>query len=151
MSKTSTVTFITQSALEITNGQISQNSCVTNLTQTIYAGISSQVTKGCTCCSVVADTNLSPTVSNDVSYQSNATPISTSYFTADIYDSNCLNIGSTIVGVNSSEVIVGYYYPVSGLSGPVIQITGLTNESPTYFVTINSIGYSSCGEIQSQT
>jgi hypothetical protein len=151
LSKTSTVTFITQSALEITNGQISQNSCVTNLTQTIYAGISSQVTKGCTCCSVVADTNLSPTVSNDVSYQSNATPISTSYFTADIYDSNCLNIGSTIVGVNSSEVIVGYYYPVSGLSGPVIQITGLTNESPTYFVTINSIGYSSCGEIQSQT
>jgi hypothetical protein len=151
LSKTSTVTFITQSALEITNGQISTNSCVTNLTQTIYAGISSQVIKGCTCCNVVADTNLLPTVSNDVSYQSNATPISTSYFTADIYDSNCLNIGSTIVGVNSSEVIVGYYYPVSGLSGPVIQITGLTNEFPTYFVTINSIGYSSCGEIQSQT
>ena len=63
MSKTSTVTFITQSALEITNGQIATNSCVTNLTQTIYAGISSQVIKGCTCCNVVADTNLLPTVS----------------------------------------------------------------------------------------
>jgi hypothetical protein len=61
--------------LEITNGQISQNSCVTNLTQTIYAGISSQVIKGCSCCNVVADTNLLPTVNNDISYQSNANPL----------------------------------------------------------------------------
>ena len=151
LSKTSTVTFITQSAMEITNGQISQNSCVTNLTQTIYAGISSQVIKGCTCCNVVADTNLLPAVNNDISYQSNANPIDSSYYTADIYDSGCNKIGSTTVGLNTSEIVIGYYYAVSGLSGPIIQITGLTNGLPTYFVTTNSLGYFSCGEIPIQS
>ena len=68
LTSTSTVTITTQSALAITNGQISQNSCVTNLQQTIYAGISSQIVTGCNCCTVVADTNLLPTVSNSVSY-----------------------------------------------------------------------------------
>jgi hypothetical protein len=68
LSNTSTVTIITQSLLEIINGQISENSCVTNLEQTIYAGISSQIIKGCNCCTVVVDTNLVPTVSNSVNF-----------------------------------------------------------------------------------
>lgn len=71
LSKTSTVTFITQSVLEITNGQISQNSCVTNLIQTIYAGISSQVIKGCTCCTAIAGDSVD-TINNSVSYVSGA-------------------------------------------------------------------------------
>jgi hypothetical protein len=151
LSKTSTVTIITQSVLQLTNGQISQNSCVTNLEQTIYAGISSQVIKGCTCCTVVADTNLSPLLNNDVTYQSNANPIDSSYYTADIYDSSCNKIGSTTIGLNTSEIVIGYYYAVSGLSGPIVQITGLTDGLPTNFVTTNSVGYFSCSEIQSQT
>ena len=151
LSKTSTVTIITQSVLQLTNGQISQNSCVTNLEQPIYAGISSQVIKGCTCCTVVADTNLSPLLNNDVTYQSNANPIDSSYYTADIYDSSCNKIGSTTIGLNTSEIVIGYYYAVSGLSGPIVQITGLTDGLPTNFVTTNSVGYFSCSEIQSQT
>ena len=143
----STVTIQTQSLLNITAGQIATNSCVTNLTQTIYAGISSQIIKGCTCCTVVADTNLLPTVSNSVDYESNANPIPASYYTANIYDSNCNQIGSTTIGVNTSEVVVGYYYVVSGLSGPIVQITGLTSDLPTSFVTTNSLGYFSCSEI----
>jgi hypothetical protein len=75
LSKTSTVTIIADSELEIRNGQISQNSCVTNLEQTIYASISSQVIKGCTCCNVIVDTNSLPIVSNDISYVSNAGPL----------------------------------------------------------------------------
>ena len=75
LSKNSTVTIITESVLEITNGQISQNSCVTNLEQIIYASISSQVIKGCTCCNVIVDTNSLPIVSNDISYESNAGPL----------------------------------------------------------------------------
>ena len=151
MTSGSTVTIQTQSLLNITLGQIATNSCVTNLNQTIYAGISSQVVKGCTCCTVVADTNLLPTVSNSVDYESNANPIPASYYTADIYDSGCNKIGSTTVGLNTSEIVIGYYYAVSGLSGPIIQITGLSNLLPTYFVTTNSVGYFSCSEIQSQT
>ena len=61
--------------MEIRNGQISQNSCVTNLEQIIYAGISSQIIKGCTCCNVIVDTNSLPIVSNDISYVSNAGPL----------------------------------------------------------------------------
>jgi len=75
LSKTSTVTIIADSELEIRNGQISQNSCVTNLEQTIYASISSQVIKGCTCCNVIVDTNSLPIVSNDISYVSDAPPL----------------------------------------------------------------------------
>lgn len=75
LSKTSTVTIIAESELEIRNGQISQNSCVTNLEQIIYASISSQVIKGCTCCNVIVDTNSLPIVSNDISYESNAGPL----------------------------------------------------------------------------
>ena len=97
---------------------------------------------------VVADSNRTPAVSNSISYESNANPEPQQfYFTADVYDSGCLSIDSIIIGVNSSEVTVGYYYPVSGLDGPIIRITGRTNDFPTYFVTINSIGYFSCGEI----
>jgi hypothetical protein len=68
LSNTSTVTITTQSLLVITDGEISQNSCVTNLEQTIFAGISSQIIKGCNCCTVVVDTNLLPTVSNSVDF-----------------------------------------------------------------------------------
>jgi hypothetical protein len=74
LSNTSTVAIQTQSLLVITNGQISQNSCVTDLTQIIYAAISSQIINGCNCCKVVADTNLIPTVSNGVSYETNFNP-----------------------------------------------------------------------------
>jgi hypothetical protein len=68
LTNTSTITITTQSALAITNGQIATNSCATNLNQTIFAGISSQIIQGCSCCAVVADTNLLPAVSNSVNY-----------------------------------------------------------------------------------
>jgi hypothetical protein len=69
LSKNSTVTITTQSLLEIINGQIAQNSCVTNLEQTIFAGISSQIIKGCTCCNVTVDTNSTTVVSNSIDFE----------------------------------------------------------------------------------
>jgi hypothetical protein len=68
LSKNSTVTITTQSVLEITNGQIASNSCATNLEQTIYASISSQIIKGCTCCNVTVDTNSTTVLSSSVDY-----------------------------------------------------------------------------------
>jgi len=68
LSSTDTLTGSTQSVLNITNGEISVNSCVTELNQIIYVGINKTNLNGCSCCSVVADTNPYPVIDNYVSY-----------------------------------------------------------------------------------
>jgi len=79
LTSTGTVTGSTQSVLDITSGEISVNSCVTELNQTIYLGINNTILNGCSCCSVVADTNPYPVIDNSVSYTNNSQPSQTYY------------------------------------------------------------------------
>jgi hypothetical protein len=150
LSSSSNVTIEAQSLLTITDGQIgNQSNCVTELEEIIYVQATAANVVGCTCCNVVTDANRTPAVSNSISYESNANPISEPlYFTAEIYDTYCNLIGSTVISAsNPTDVTVGYYYPVTGLSGPIIRITGKSNDIPNNFLTIYPPGYFSCSEI----
>jgi hypothetical protein len=67
----SSVSIVAQSVLTITDGQIGQQSnCVTELEEIIYVQPTAAQINGCTCCSVVTDSNHTPAVSNSVSYTS---------------------------------------------------------------------------------
>jgi hypothetical protein len=74
LSSNDTLTGSTQSVLNITNGEISVNSCVTELNQTIYVGINKTNLNGCSCCTAVSDTNPYPVITNSISYVDSTTP-----------------------------------------------------------------------------
>lgn len=70
LSNTSTVSGSTTSVLTITNGQVgAQSNCATSLSQNISLQVSNPVTKGCVCCTAVADNIQTQVNSNSVSFE----------------------------------------------------------------------------------
>lgn len=70
LSNTSTVSGSTTSVLTITNGQVgAQSNCTTSLSQNISLQVSNPVTKGCVCCTAVADNTQTQVNSNSVTFE----------------------------------------------------------------------------------
>lgn len=72
LTSTTTISITTQSILEITEGLISDNNCVTELNQSINIGISQVKIEGCYCCTAVADNNFFSANQNSLSYTAKA-------------------------------------------------------------------------------
>jgi hypothetical protein len=72
LSSVSPVILTGTTVLIITDGQISTNSCVTNLTETIYGQFTNVSINGCNCCSVVPDTSNNQLNYNTLNYNSSA-------------------------------------------------------------------------------
>ena len=68
------VTISTQSLLQITDGQIGDNGCVTELEDIIYVKATSANIDGCSCCSVATDNNNTPAVSETIIYDGISVP-----------------------------------------------------------------------------
>jgi hypothetical protein len=127
------------------------NNCNTKLENKIIGRITNSRIEGCTCCSVTGydsadliDTSLDYVDYNIVPSQSEPN------YEVEIYDSECNLIGTTIISLRntSDDPIINLFYPIKGLSGPIVKITGKTSNSPNYVgLTINSPGYFRCGDI----
>ena len=89
------------SVLSITNGQQgTQSNCLTNLTQKIYGQFVDAQIKGCTCCSVNADTTASLMNDTTLTYVPNSTP--------PISCATCQGVIETGTGIfTNGNVVVG--------------------------------------------
>jgi len=78
LTNTSTTSIVSSTQLVITDGQISTNSCVTELQSKISGHITNPIISGCNCCSAIAGDTVN-TIDTNVSFNSSAPPLPTAY------------------------------------------------------------------------
>ena len=127
LSSTSIILVTSSSALAITNGQISTNSCVTVLEGKISGHITNPVINWCNCCAAIANDTVD-TIDLTVSYQQNETllptPIVTTtptplpcdcyYYTADIAPEDLIDASNNSDSALNYVVFLSYYDCVTG-------------------------------------
>ena len=101
------------SILQITDGQVGPNACVTELNQTILTSVSTSVIDGCTCCTITDDDIPQGIEDHSIEYGENNDPIPPAYT-------------EVISGVgNDMSSACGDYGITRFINGPIWQ-TGLT-------------------------
>jgi hypothetical protein len=142
MSKTSPVIIVDNSTLAIVEGQ-EANNCLTNLTQEIYTQLIVPSILGCTCCTVVADSQLVSINSNSLDYDPGSGDIvlevnstSSSFCASKSYSSVVFN---DFVGGSGEYQMTSTYYTGCGaaLAGTFVDVTG----SKTYTSVPNGLRY----------
>ena len=109
-SKNIAVSGTSTSILQITDGQVGSNGCVTNLDQTILTSVSTSVIDGCTCCTITDDDIPQGIQNHNIQYgQNNYLPLA---YTAVISG----------VGNSQSEACADYgNYITRYINGPIFQ------------------------------
>ena len=142
VSRTSPVIFVTNSTLAIVDGQ-EANNCLTNLTQEIYSQLVVPSILGCTCCTVVADSELVSVNLNSLDYEPGSGDIvlevnstSSSFCASKSYSSVVFN---DFVGGSGEYQMTSTYYTGCGaaLAGTFVDVTG----SKTYTSVPNGLRY----------
>jgi hypothetical protein len=131
MTSNDIITGSTQSVLNITDGQISDNSCVTELTQIIYLGIVNTNLNGCYCCTSVADTNLFPVVDNSISYTDEPTP-------QCVTCEGVINAGTGIF-INANQIVGGLICTGPNKTGCFQNFRYCNTPSPNCMITDNGV------------
>jgi hypothetical protein len=104
VSKDITVIGTSTSILQITDGQVATNGCVTELNQTILTSVSTSVINGCTCCTITDDDIPQGIVNHSLQYgQITVTP---SCIPCDSYT----NGTSTVLTINYQDCTGTQYY-----------------------------------------
>ena len=142
VSNTSPVIILDTSTLSIVGGQ-EANNCVTNLTQQIYAQLVVPSILGCSCCDVVADSQLVAINENTLDYEPSSDEIVLAVIAA--YDYFCANNSSASVvfskfkGGSGQYQMTNTYYTGCGdaLAGLFVDVTG----SNTYTSVPNGLYY----------
>jgi hypothetical protein len=151
VSKDITVTGTSTSILQITDGQVGANRCVTKLDQTILTSVSTSVINGCTCCTITDDDEPQGIVNHSLQFgQITVTPPipptseATIEFTVQKYNSDFTVYATVVEGLINTELgfrgnVTGYYTTDcqskvdSAIFGPRI----LTTSTYTVFTEVN--------------
>lgn len=142
VSNTSSVIVIDNSTLAIDNGQV-LNNCLTNVNQVISAQLVMASILGCSCCTVVADSQLVSINNNTLDYTPGTDPILTPVSAlSTVVCNNTLNGNVTISNFNGGSgyyQMTNYYYDTSdeALAGNFIDV----NVSTSYYSVPNGIKY----------
>ena len=121
VSKDITVSGTSTSILQITDGQVATNGCVTEVNQTILTSVSTSVIDGCTCCTITDDDIPQGIVNHSLQYgQITVTPPipptseATIEFTVQKYNSDFTGYATVVEGLINTELgfrgnVTGYY------------------------------------------
>jgi hypothetical protein len=147
LSSDSTISITSSSELSITDGQISTNSCVTELESKISGHITNPIINGCTCCSAIAGDTVD-TINVNVSYQQGGdNPILPNYYTVK----RCFTEETYIVNTPTGFLTKDKFYQLTGTNVPSTidgvncwQVVDIVHNGSQYNVSTTGQEFGTC-------